>query len=215
VSAGRPGWRRLALIAVAAIAATAFVGASIVVATIAGHRSRGAPTTAALASGTEGGAPVDAPRGGWVRRRIAGSPPRLAALHRQGARLVAGDLDARLGRLRGYPVVLNAWASWCAPCRDELPLMARAAARFGRRVAFVGADVDDSTASARALLDGEELSYPSYRATADQLRSLTPIIGFPTTIYFDRRGRVVHSNQGQYASEHLLAADVRRYALGK
>jgi cytochrome c biogenesis protein CcmG, thiol:disulfide interchange protein DsbE len=146
---------------------------------------------------------------------VAGSPPRLAALHREGERLVAGDLGARLRRLRGYPVVLNAWASWCAPCRDELPLMARAAARFGRRVAFVGADVDDSTSAARALLDGEELSYPSYRTTAAELRSMTPIVGFPTTIFFDRRGRLIRSHQGQYASEALLAADVRRYALGR
>jgi cytochrome c biogenesis protein CcmG/thiol:disulfide interchange protein DsbE len=216
VSAGRPGWRRRALIAVAAVAATAFVGASIVVATIAGHRSRGeAPPAAVVASGPEqGGAPADPPRAGWVRRRVAGSPPRLAALHRQGARLVGGDLGDRLRRLRGYPVVLNAWASWCAPCRDELPLMARAAARFGRRVAFVGADVDDSASAARALLDGDPLSYPSYRTTADELRSLTPIIGFPTTIFLDRRGRLIRSHQGEYASEALLAADVRRYALG-
>jgi thiol-disulfide isomerase/thioredoxin len=215
VSAGGPGWRRRALIALAAIAATAFVGASIVVATITGHRSRGGAPAAALASGSEqGGAPANPPRVvGWVRRRVAGSPPRLAALHRQGARLVTGDLRARLRRLHGYPVVLNAWASWCAPCRDELPLMARAAARFGRRVAFVGADVDDSASAARALLDGDPLSYPSYRTTADELRSMTPIVGFPTTIFFDRRGRLIRSHQGQYASGALLAADVRRYAL--
>jgi thiol-disulfide isomerase/thioredoxin len=216
VSADRPGWRRRALISAAAIAATAFVGASIVVATIAGRPAhRGAVAAGSPeAAGTPPSVAADAPSARWVRARTAGSPPPLAALHRQGRRLLDGDLAARLHGLRGYPVVVNAWASWCAPCRDELPLMARAAARFGRRVAFVGTDVDDSTASARQLLAGDPLSYPSYRASASELRALTPIIGFPTTLYFDPRGRIVHTHQGQYATEGELAGDVRRYALG-
>ena len=212
MSAGRRRWRRRALAATAAVAATAFVGASIVVATIAGRGSRVADSPAAVAEAA--GAPVDAPGARWVRHRLAGSPPPLAALHRQGPRVLSGDLGRRLRRLRGYPIVLNAWASWCAPCRDELPLMARAAARFGRRVAFVGADVDDSASGARSLLSGLSLSYPSYRAGAEELRSLTAIVGFPTTVFLDRRGRVIHSHQGQYADEALLAADLRRYALG-
>src|SRR3954447_1278004 len=60
------------------------------------------------------------------------------------SRLVTGeDLEARLRALRGHPIVLNAWASWCPPCREELPLLAAAAARYGRRAAFLGADVED------------------------------------------------------------------------
>src|SRR5204862_6964112 len=118
----------------------------------------------------------------------------------EGAQLLGGELQAGLRSLRGYPVVLNAWASWCAACRQELPVMARAAGRFGRRVAFVGADVDDSASDAHRMLAGDHLSYPSYRTSASSIRALSPIVGFPTTIYLDRRGQVVFTHQGEYAS---------------
>ena len=82
-----------------------------------------------------------------------------------------GDLGARLHSLRGRPVVLNAWASWCPPCREELPLFANASARFGRRITFLGADVEDSAANARRLLAEIPLGYPSY---ATSLAALGP-----------------------------------------
>ena len=206
-------WRRRILIAVAAAGGLALVGSSIVIATLAGTSPRRQLPTVSLGEAS-GSKPRPAPSTSWVRRSLRDSPPKLAALHREGGRIVGGDLDTRLHELRGRPVVLNAWASWCAPCREELPLMARAAGRFGRRVAFLGADVDDSATDAHRLLAGDHLSYPSYRISASSLRELTPIVGFPTTIYLDRRGQVIFTRQGQYSSPGQLAADVRRFALG-
>ena len=205
-------WRWV-LVALATAGGLALVGSSIVVATLAGSPSGHEVRPASPGAGAPGDAP-HAPSARWVRRSLRGSPFALAALHRQGARLLGGDLEARLRELRGHPVVLNAWASWCAPCRDELPLMARAAGRFGRRVAFLGADVDDAASDARSLVAGDHLSYPSYRVSASAVRQLTPIVGFPTTIYLDRRGHVVFTHQGQYSSIVELDGDVRRFALG-
>ena len=205
-------WRRRLLVALAAAAGMALVGSSIVIATITGKGGRQEPVAQLEEAG--GGSVPAAPSASFVRRSLRGSPPRLAALHGQGGQLLDRDLDARLSSLHGYPVVLNAWASWCAPCRAELPLMARAAGRFGRRVAFVGADVDDSASAAHRLLAGNHLSYPSYRVSAATIRELTPIVGFPTTMFLDRHGHVVFSHQGQYSSASQLADDVRRYALG-
>ena len=206
-------WRRRILIALAAAGGLALVGSSIVIATLAGTSPRRQVPTVSLGEASTS-KPLPAPSASWVRRSLRNSPPELAALHREGGHIVGGDLDAGLRELRGRPVVLNAWASWCAPCREELPLMARAAGRFGRRVAFIGADVDDSAADAHHLLAGEHLSYPSYRVSASSLRALTPIVGFPTTIYLDRRGNVIFTRQGQYSTPGQLAADVRRFALG-
>ena len=209
----RRRWRRRAAIAAAAAVATALVGSSIVVATVVGPPSgHGAPAPS-YGPGVPQGPPP--PSAAWVRQRTRSSPPPLAALHRQGGRLLDGRLGARLRALRGYPIVLNAWASWCGPCRQELPLLARVSARFGSRVAFVGADVDDSRDGARALLAGNHLSYPSYRVSAGEVRALSPIVGFPTTLILDRHGRVEFSHQGQYSSPGELAADVRRQALGR
>jgi thiol-disulfide isomerase/thioredoxin len=200
------------LIAIAVVSGTALVGSSIVVATFAGSAGHGSGAAASPYAGPGRGPP--APSKHWVEAQLAGSPAMLAGLHRQGGALKAIPLESALHRLRGYPVVVNAWASWCGACRTELPLLARQAARFGTRVAFVGADVNDSAAAARELASGEHLSYPSYVTSATALRDLVPLIGFPTTIYIDRRGHVVHSHQGEYSNGAEIAADVRRYALG-
>ena len=88
-----------------------------------------------------------------VRRDLAGSPAPLAAVHQQANRLLGTEpaLAARIRALRGYPIVINAWASWCAPCRSEFGLFASASARYGRRVAFLGANTNDSPGDARHL----------------------------------------------------------------
>jgi len=149
-----------------------------------------------------------------VTTMLAGSPAPLAALHQQtGQLLPAGRaLVARLGRLRGYPVVVNAWASWCTPCQAEFPLFASASARYGRQVAFLGVDTNDSPGDARSFLAKHPVSYPSYQSTTSQLSQLATIEGLPTTIFIDRTGKVVDVHTGQYDSQGTLDADIQTYA---
>ena len=99
---------------------------------------------------------------GAPRQELAGSPAPLASLHRQAGQLLGGPtaLAARLRALRGYPVVINAWASWCGPCREEFSLFASASARYGRRVAFLGADTNDSAGDARTFLSAAPRQLP-------------------------------------------------------
>jgi cytochrome oxidase Cu insertion factor (SCO1/SenC/PrrC family)/thiol-disulfide isomerase/thioredoxin len=148
--------------------------------------------------------------------QLAGSPGPLAALHEQANEIVGSEpaLTARLHSLRGYPVVINAWASWCTPCRSELPLFASASAHYGRRVAFLGADSEDSSGNARAFLAVHPVSYPSYAVTTEALNAITPVSGLPTTIFLDPAGKVVHVHIGQYGAEGTLEEDIRTYALG-
>lgn len=145
---------------------------------------------------------------------LADSPAPLAALHEQAGQLLGSGqaLEARLKALRGYPVVLNAWASWCPPCQKEFPLFASASVRYGRRVAFVGADTEDSAESARPFLSEHPISYPSYQTTLEQLSFLTPVRGLPTTIFIGPEGKVVHVHIGQYDAEGSLDLDIRTYA---
>ena len=148
-----------------------------------------------------------------AQQELAGSPPRLASLHRQAGQLLGGSqaLTARLRSLRGYPVVINAWASWCGPCKSEFGLFASAAARYGDRVAFLGADTNDSPGDARTFLAQHPVSYPSYQTTTTNLASLAAIEGLPTTIYVNAAGKVTYVHVGQYDTQGTLDQDIRTY----
>jgi cytochrome c biogenesis protein CcmG/thiol:disulfide interchange protein DsbE len=150
-------------------------------------------------------------------KALAGSPPALAALHRQGDALLPGGksaYEARLEELRGYPAVVNVWASWCGPCRFEFQHFQQAAADYGKRVAFLGVDSEDSDDAASTFLEEAPVPYPSYTdPDKDLAESLGASHGFPDTAFYDRRGNLVYLKQGPYVKESELRADVERFAL--
>lgn len=161
-------------------------------------------------------ADVKAPTPAQARAELAGSPAALAALHRQGAELLDGGLDAyraRLATLKGHPVVVNAWASWCGPCEFEMPHFQRVAARLGKRVAFLGINPEDAAGDAREFLRDHWVPYPSYVDRDSEIaRAIGVRAGLPTTVFYGRDGEVAYVHQGQYRDEAALVADVKRYA---
>jgi cytochrome c biogenesis protein CcmG/thiol:disulfide interchange protein DsbE len=149
---------------------------------------------------------------------LAGSPPALAALHAQAGILLEGGslaLRSRLATLKGYPVVINKWASWCVPCKDEFGAFQRASAEYGRRVAFIGIDSQDtSRADAAAFLRSLPVSYPSYYDRSGSLgEQITDSPSTPVTVFIARGGRLSFIRQGQYPSTAKLEQDIRHYAL--
>jgi cytochrome c biogenesis protein CcmG, thiol:disulfide interchange protein DsbE len=148
---------------------------------------------------------------------LAGSPAPLAALHSQANKLLPGGTDAyekRIAALKGYPVVANVWASWCGPCRFEFPTLQKLTARYGKRVAFLGVDSQDSDDAAKTFLAEAPVPYPSYTDSDEKIAdSLGAGLGLPDTAFYDRAGELVHLRQGPYADDSELEADVRRYAL--
>jgi len=171
---------------------------------------------AALSGCGSQGPKVSAPTPAQARAELVGSPAALAGLHRQAAQLLPGGLsafEARVASLRGRPVVVNAWASWCPPCRYEMPFVARAAVRFGRRVAFLGVNAGDTNGAARTFLRGHYVPYPSYTDPDDAIADKIGVrAGLPTTVFYGRDGKVAYVHQGQYRDEAALLADVKRYA---
>jgi cytochrome c biogenesis protein CcmG/thiol:disulfide interchange protein DsbE len=141
----------------------------------------------------------------------------LAELHAQGSQLLGGGPVAfhrRLVALRGHPVVVNKWASWCGPCQTEFPAFQRAAVKFGREVAFIGIDGKDSSGSAKAFLRRFPVPYPSYVDPGEAIaRSIQAAIYYPQTVYFDRAGRMVYDHAGPYLTAAALERDIQRYVL--
>jgi cytochrome c biogenesis protein CcmG, thiol:disulfide interchange protein DsbE len=147
---------------------------------------------------------------------LAAAPKPLAALYAQPNRLLSGGTDAfqkRIEALRGYPVVVNQWASWCGPCRAEFPWLQRASARYGKRIAFLGVDSQDSNDAAGTFLGEFPLPYPSYTDPDQKIgRLLQAARGLPDTSFYDSSGKLVYTRQGAYANQAALIADIRRYA---
>jgi cytochrome c biogenesis protein CcmG, thiol:disulfide interchange protein DsbE len=149
-------------------------------------------------------------------KALAGAPAPLAALYEQGNELLGGGTAAyekRIAELRGYPVVVNVWASWCIPCRQEFPVLQKLSARYGKRVAFLGINAEDSDDAAATFLREEPVPYPSYTDPDKEIYDSLDAVGFPDTAFYDSSGELVHLKIGQYRDHAELEADVRRYAL--
>lgn len=98
---------------------------------------------------------------------------------------------------RGEVVVLNFWASWCEPCREESPLLDRWHRRIEPRGGTVlGVDVLDVTTDARDFIRKYGLSYPMLRDGDGDTREAFGIVGFPETFVIDRRGRIAAARRG-------------------
>jgi thiol-disulfide isomerase/thioredoxin len=150
-----------------------------------------------------------------AQRELAGAPAPLAALHAQSGQLLGGGRPAfrrRLAKLEGYPVVVNKWASWCAPCRTEFPIFQSESVAKGKRVAFLGLNAGDSRDPARRFLRASPLPFPSYVDPDEKIaKSIQAPANYPITVFFDARGREVYTHQGGYRKQADLAADLKRY----
>ena len=149
-------------------------------------------------------------------KSLAGSPPPLAAIHKQANDLLSGGQSAfekRVAQLHGYPAVVNVWASWCGPCREEFPVLQQLSARYGKQVAFLGVNSEDSDDAAATFLREEPLSYPSYTDPSKDIYEAVGAIGMPATAFYDRDGKLVYVRQGGYGKEADFRADLERYAL--
>src|SRR5690349_19843994 len=114
-----------------------------------------------------------------------------------GQRDPAPDID--LPRLdgAGKGFVLNYWASWCPPCREESPLLERWHQRLKKSNATVlGIDVQDVSGDARAFAKENSLSYPMLRDGPGNTRDELGILGLPETFVIDRRGRIAAVQRG-------------------
>jgi thiol-disulfide isomerase/thioredoxin len=150
-----------------------------------------------------------------AKRELAGAPAPLTKLHDQSNQLLEGGtsaFDARLASLRGHPVVVNKWASWCGPCRAELPILQVVSTQQGKRVAFLGLNARDKHGSASRFAAQYPVPYPSYEDPGEKIaRDIKAPSNFPVTLFVDKDGKTVFIHQGGYRSAADLNADIEKY----
>lgn len=149
-------------------------------------------------------------------------PTKLTPLDANSAaadRIVGEGEDAlkqRLATLKGVPVVVNQWASWCPPCIAEIPFFDTAADKYRDAVAFVGIDFLDKRANAEAFLRGQSSGFPSvFDPDGKAARSLGGGRVTPSTFFISPGGRRTFTKPGGYTDFAQLDADIRRHALGQ
>ena len=153
-----------------------------------------------------------------AQRELEGAPAPLAALHAQANELLEGGPDAveaRLRELRGHPVVINKWASWCGPCRAELPIFQEVSTERGKEIAFLGVNARDQRPAAERFAARYPVPYPSYEDPGEAIaRALKAPSNFPVTLFVDAQGETVFTHQGGYRSAADLQADIDEHLGG-
>jgi cytochrome c biogenesis protein CcmG, thiol:disulfide interchange protein DsbE len=146
-----------------------------------------------------------------AQRKLEGSPPQLAALHANASKILDSGFDAQLDKLKGRPIVINKWASWCRPCRAEFPVFQQVATDRGKEIAFLGVNAADKRPAAEKFLTDRPLPYPSYEDPNEKIAQDLKIPKFfPMTLMIDANGKTFIKS-GEYTSRQELEADIDKY----
>ena len=149
--------------------------------------------------------------GGWAALLLArDAGPRGASIGSQAPEFAVADLDGnpiRLADLRGRPVIVNFWASWCGPCVDEFPLLDAAAARHrADGLALVGIVFRDNSEAARAFMQRMGAEWPAAMDPGEEIAERYGIYGPPETFFIGPDGVVAARQIGP-----LTGADLERH----
>jgi len=153
----------------------------------------------AIAAAGCGGAPASAP---------ASSPSAPAAASKMAPDFELKDLDGKIVRLsdsKGTVRLLDFWATWCAPCREEIPMFRELAAAYGPKgFNLVGIAMDDEGLPVvKPFVEQNKLTYATLLGNEAVAKSYGPLVGFPSKFLIDREGRIVASWVGPVPREVL------------
>lgn len=141
---------------------------------------------------------------------VANGPPLTAPPAGELADLSADQFEGVLVGLRGTPVIVNVWASWCAPCRTETPLLERTWQADRSRVVIIGIDASDQRAAGRAFMDEFGVTFTNIFDGSAEIRRRLGVRGFPSTYVFGADGQLRTTVVGGLTEQRLasIIADV-------
>ncbi len=109
----------------------------------------------------------------------------------------------QVGALTGRPTLINLWATWCGPCREEMPLLAQAFGERGEAIRFLGINTRDDTGSAADFLSTTGVTYAQAVDAKGELLADLGLPGLPITLAIDSAGRVIARQIGQMSPDEL------------
>jgi thiol-disulfide isomerase/thioredoxin len=120
-----------------------------------------------------------------------------------GASLPEATLNSFTGKIdkfsayRGKPLIINVWASWCGPCREEIGSLERLSRRFGgKQLNVIGISTDDDASAAAAFIKASKLTFTNYLDSNVRLENMLGANTIPLTILVDERGRIIEKVRG-------------------
>ncbi len=123
-------------------------------------------------------------------QQISGKAPNFTLKSRSGKNI-------KLSELRGQVVMINFWASWCAPCRQEMPLLEKIYKKY-KRLGFtlLGVNVEQNTRAAKNWLKNVNVSFPVLFDSSNKTSKLYKVSAMPTTVIIDRNGNMRYLHKG-------------------
>ena len=183
------------------------------------------PGLAGCSTAPRAAGPADRPPAG-ADLAAAQARARLAACPRPGAGLgaaasasglpavplpcLAGGPDVVLARLSGTPTVLNGWASWCVPCRAELPAFQRLSQAAGGRLRVLGVDTEDAAGAAVDFAAARGVRFASVYDSTGRVRTMQRVAGLPFTLFVRADGSVAGVHVGPLEYPDLVAEATRQ-----
>ena len=117
----------------------------------------------------------------------------------------------QLSSLKGQVVMINFWATWCGPCRQEMPLLEQLQAKYEPLgFTLLGVNVETDSAAASAWLKGVPVSFPILFDTKNAVAEQFGVMGMPSSVFVDREGRVRHVHRGYKPGDEAQYADTIR-----
>lgn len=143
------------------------------------------------------------------------APPELVAIRDEANEILDEGVEgyeSRIDALKGTPIVVNNWASWCGPCREEIPYFQKEAIERGGEVAFLGLLSGDGPETGETFMAEFPMPYPSYLDQDYDIAQDLNLRGLPNTVFYDSSGEVAYTKYGPYVSQDDLAADIEEYS---
>ncbi len=125
---------------------------------------------------------------------------------------LGGGTAVNLAGLAGTPTVINLWASWCVPCRKELPLLAQADQDYGDALQIIGIDYRDPApdeAIELARLSG--VTYPQLVDSEEDSKAKLKVVALPQTVFVDAQGTIVATERREFRSYAELTSAIERH----